>query len=55
VFGGLLSDEECDALIDAAKPRMSRSLTVATKTGGEEVNDDRTSQGMFFSVARTNW
>ena len=48
VLGGLLSDEECDALIAAAKPRMQRSLTVATKTGGEEVNDDRTSQGMFF-------
>ena len=48
VFGGLLSDEECDALIEAAKPRLSRSLTVATKTGGEEVNADRTSQGIFF-------
>jgi prolyl 4-hydroxylase len=48
VFGGLLSDEECDALIALARPRMSRSLTVATKTGGEEVNEDRTSQGMFF-------
>ncbi|MFV0680645.1 2OG-Fe(II) oxygenase [Ottowia sp.] len=48
VFSGLLSDEECDALIDAARPRMSRSLTVATKTGGEEVHADRTSEGMFF-------
>jgi prolyl 4-hydroxylase len=48
VLGGLLSDEECDALIAAARPRMSRSLTVATQTGGSEVNDDRTSQGMFF-------
>ncbi|RRD55869.1 2-oxoglutarate-dependent dioxygenase [Comamonadaceae bacterium OH2545_COT-014] len=48
IFGGLLSDEECDALIEAARPRLSRSLTVATKTGGEEVNPDRTSQGMFF-------
>ena len=48
VFGGLLSDEECNALIEAAKPRMSRSLTVATKTGGEEMHADRTSQGMFF-------
>ncbi|MBK6867927.1 MAG: 2OG-Fe(II) oxygenase [Burkholderiales bacterium] len=53
VFGGLLSDEECDALIEAAKPRMSRSLTVATKTGGEEINDDRTSQGMFFQRGET--
>jgi prolyl 4-hydroxylase len=48
VLGGLLSDEECDALIEAARPRMSRSLTVATRTGGEEINEDRTSQGMFF-------
>ncbi|MES2611975.1 MAG: 2OG-Fe(II) oxygenase [Pseudomonadota bacterium] len=48
VFGNLLSPEECDALIAAADPRMARSLTVATKTGGEEVNDDRTSDGMFF-------
>lgn len=48
VFGNLLSAEECDALIAAAAPRMARSLTVATKTGGEEVNDDRTSDGMFF-------
>ena len=48
VFGNLLSDQECDELIELAKPRMARSLTVATKTGGEEVNDDRTSNGMFF-------
>ena len=48
VFGNLLSHEECDALIAAAAPRMARSLTVATQTGGEEVNDDRTSDGMFF-------
>src|SRR5690606_32951543 len=40
--------EECQALIDAARPRMARSLTVATRTGGDEVNDDRTSDGMFF-------
>lgn len=53
VFGGLLSDEECDALIAAAEPRMARSLTVATKTGGEEVNDDRTSDGMFFQRGET--
>jgi prolyl 4-hydroxylase len=48
VFGGLLSDDECEALIELAKPRLARSLTVATKTGGEEVNADRTSNGMFF-------
>jgi len=48
VFASLLSDEECEALIELAKPRLARSLTVATKTGGEEVNADRTSNGMFF-------
>lgn len=48
VFGSLLSDEECEQLIALAKPRLARSLTVATKTGGEEVNADRTSYGMFF-------
>ncbi len=49
VFGGLLSDAECEALMAAARPRLARSLTVAVQTGGQEVNDDRTSQGMFFA------
>ena len=48
VFANLLGPEECDALIAAATPRMARSLTVATRTGGEEINDHRTSDGMFF-------
>ncbi|MDB5899685.1 MAG: hypothetical protein JWP41_3287 [Ramlibacter sp.] len=51
VFGNLLSDEECEQLIQFAKPRLARSLTVQTKTGGEEVNEDRTSNGMFFQRA----
>ncbi len=48
VFGNLLSDSECDALIALARPRLARSLTVQTTTGGEEINADRTSNGMFF-------
>lgn len=48
VFGDLLSAAECDELIALATPRLARSLTVATRTGGEEVNADRTSNGMFF-------
>ena len=48
VFGNLLSDEECEAIINAARPRMQRSLTVDNQSGGESVNDDRTSDGMFF-------
>jgi prolyl 4-hydroxylase len=48
VFGGLLSHEECDALVALAAPRLVRSETVETKTGGSEVNEARTSSGMFF-------
>jgi prolyl 4-hydroxylase len=48
VFGNLLSDEECDQLIELARPKLARSLTVQAKTGGEEINADRTSNGMFF-------
>lgn len=48
VFGNLLSPEECDAIIEAARPRMQRSLTVDNQSGGEAVNADRTSNGMFF-------
>ena len=53
VFGDLLSAQECEALVEEAKPRMARSRTVATKTGGEEINVDRTSDGMFFSRAES--
>ncbi len=53
VLGGLLSDDECDALIAAARPRLARSLTVETATGGEAVHVDRTSDGMFFARGET--
>jgi prolyl 4-hydroxylase len=53
VLGNLLSAEECDAIIESAKPRMARSLTVQTTTGGEEMNPDRTSNGMFFARGQT--
>ncbi len=49
VLENLLDEHECLALIDAAKPRLQRSLTVALETGGEELHDDRTSDGMFFT------
>ena len=48
VFGGLLSDSECDALVAAAAPRTARSETVVNATGGNEINPSRTSEGMFF-------
>jgi len=48
VFGGLLSDEECETMIAHARPRLTRSETVQTDTGGSEINKARTSRGMFF-------
>ena len=53
VFASLLSDSECDALMDEARPRLSRSLTVDTRTGGEELNPARTSDGMFYMRGET--
>jgi prolyl 4-hydroxylase len=48
VFGNMLSHDECDQLIELARPRLSRSETVVTSTGASEVNTARTSDGMFF-------
>jgi len=48
VFGNLLAEDECQAIIDAARPRMERSETVAESKEGSEVNMARTSRGMFF-------
>ena len=48
VFGKLLSDKECDEIIALARTRLARSETVQTATGATEVNEARTSQGMFF-------
>lgn len=53
VFGGVLSDAECDALMAEAEPRLNRSLTVVNDTGGSEVNEVRTSDGMFFGRGET--
>ena len=48
VFGGLLSDAECDGLMALAAARLARSETIASCTGDGEVSASRTSEGMFF-------
>ena len=48
VFGGLLSDDECRQMIALAEPRLTRSETVHNPSGGSEVHESRTSDGMFF-------
>lgn len=49
VFGGLLSDEECDEMVALARQRLTRSETLDNATGGTEVHAARTSDGMFFN------
>src|SRR5690606_30921344 len=49
VLGGLLSDAECAALVELARPRLRRSTIVDGRTGGDQVHADRTSRGMFFA------
>jgi prolyl 4-hydroxylase len=49
VFGNLLTDAECDEIMAQALPRLVRSETVQVATGGSEVHQDRTSDGMFFN------
>jgi prolyl 4-hydroxylase len=49
LFGSFMSDDECDALMDLARPRLARSETVDHQNGGSEVNAARTSDGMFFA------
>ena len=51
VFEGMLSADECNEMIELSRPRLTRSETVETATGGTEVNAARTSQGMFFGRA----
>lgn len=48
VFGDVLSHDECDALMEAARPQMKRSGVIDTKNGGEQIDESRTSNGMFF-------
>ena len=48
VFGNLLSEQECDAIVTNAGQRLARSETVAAQREGSEVNAARTSEGMFF-------
>lgn len=48
VFGGLLSADECDALVSVARGRLARSSTLNLETGADEVHAARTSEGMFF-------
>jgi len=53
VLEGVLTHDECDALMAAARPRLEASTIVDPRTGEQVVSPDRTSHGMFFRLAET--
>ncbi|WP_454741727.1 2-oxoglutarate-dependent dioxygenase [Cupriavidus necator] len=50
VLEGVLSHDECDALVAMAQPRLAPSTTVDPSTGFTVVSDERTSHGVFFRL-----
>ncbi|MFC7421960.1 2OG-Fe(II) oxygenase [Iodobacter arcticus] len=50
ILDDLLSMEECDELVRLSKSKLKRSTIVDPQTGAEEVIDDRSSFGTFFTV-----
>ena len=52
VLDHLLDADECAGLIEAARPRLARALSVA-EAGKHQVDERRTSAGMFFKLGET--
>ena len=48
LFENLLSDAECDALINASRGKLQRSKVVSNRGSGEYVDETRTSYGTYF-------
>ena len=53
LFGGLLSNTECDELVGQARRRMSSSNVIDLDTGDERRDAGRTSSGMAFTRGET--
>ena len=49
LFGGLLADSECDALVAMAQARIEASHVIDLQTGHTRQDDGRSSSGMAFS------
>ena len=48
VFGGVLSEAECDALVAMGRERLRPSSVFNAETGADEAHASRSSEGMFF-------
>ena len=49
LFGGLLADSECEALVAMAQARIEASQVIDLQTGHTRQDDGRSSSGMAFS------
>eukprot|EP00877_Chromochloris_zofingiensis_P013401 jgi/Chrzof1/8314/Cz03g05260.t1 len=54
LFKQFLTDEECDYVINLAKPSMHKSMVVDSTTGQEIADSARTSTGTFFQIGQTD-
>jgi len=53
VFPNFLSDDECDYLVERAKPKLTRSTVVAGEDKLDMVHEGRTSSGCCFERGET--
>ncbi|GAB2914882.1 hypothetical protein GCM10027093_61820 [Paraburkholderia jirisanensis] len=51
LFGNVLSDSECEQLIERSRDSLRRSTTVNTDDGSEDVIQNRTSEGLYYQRA----
>jgi prolyl 4-hydroxylase len=49
LFGNLLSDEECEALVELSRGKLQRSSVVNAETGHYDIHPHRTSSGTHFA------
>mgnify|MGYP003402374973 FL=1 len=52
-YDQILSDDECDHLIELARPTLARSHVLNRSTGGNDVSEIRTSEGAYFPRGHT--
>ncbi len=49
LFGSLLSDEECEQMIELSRGKLARSSVVNNETGAYDIHPHRTSTGTYFN------
>jgi prolyl 4-hydroxylase len=54
VLGGLLTDDECEAMIALSRDKLCPSTVVDLEQGGNDLHADRSSEGVFFQRGETD-